>query len=105
MIGVGGFLARIRVLIGIGAGSLALVLLTVVLGRWRTPDHSAPPVPPAAAPAVPVFHEELAGRRYSNQDLRLSVTAPEGWSGALGDRSQDRSPYEGLVVRMTPAGA
>jgi hypothetical protein len=52
-----------------------------------------------------VFHEQLDGPRYRNQDLHLSFSAPEGWSGALGDRSQDRSPYEGLVVRMTPGGA
>jgi hypothetical protein len=49
-----------------------------------------------------VFHESLQGSRYANQDLGLSLRGPEGWDSALGDRSQDRHPYEGLIVRMTP---
>jgi len=96
---------RTRLLAGVGAGFLALIVAAVLVGRWK----SRPEPPPQAAPETsisrPVFHESLEGRNYSNTDLRLSVKAPEGWSGALGDRSQDRSPYEGLVVRMTPAGA
>ena len=98
-------MSRRGLLGGIGAGAVGLVLLAVVVGR-RTSTEAPPSAPPVSAPAAPVFHEQLEGGHYRNADLRISVRAPEGWNGSLGDRSQDRDPYEGLVVKMTPtAGA
>jgi hypothetical protein len=86
----------------LGTGVAALALLVMVAAAVRRSSSSLEPSVPAAKPAAPVFHEALEGRSYRNSDLRLSVSAPEGWSGSLGNRSQDRSPYEGLVVKMTP---
>lgn len=92
---------RRALLLGVlGAGLAGLVAAAAFFGRSAA---APPPPPPPPARKAPVFQEHLDGRRYVNRDLGVSVTGPEGWTGSLGDRSQDRQPYEGLVVRMTPA--
>lgn len=92
-------------LLAAGAAALAILVAAAIWVRTRREEPPPPPHPPSVSlPAAPVFHEQLDGPRYRNQDLRLSFSAPEGWTGALGNRSQDRSPYEGLVVRMSPEG-
>lgn len=95
--------AKVQVVVG-------AALLAVLAGSaaWRFHSRRAVPDPlPSAvpSPSAPVFHEQLDGSRYSNRDLGVTMTAPEGWTGTLGDRSQDRNPYEGLVVRMSPKAA
>jgi hypothetical protein len=83
-----------------GAGLFGLIAIAVLLrSRSSTADL---PAPAKVSRPARTFHETLDGSRYQNQDLGVSVTGPDGWAAALGDRSQDRQPYEGLVVRMTP---
>lgn len=72
------------------------------LGTERFPRPDAQSVASSTAQKKPVYHELIEGSRYSNQDLGLAFSAPDGWRGAPGDRTRDRHPYEGLVVRMNP---
>ncbi len=51
-----------------------------------------------------VYQERLDGRRYVNPDLGLKVMGPEGWQVSKGQRSDVGPAYEGLVVKMEPAG-
>jgi hypothetical protein len=51
-----------------------------------------------------VYQERLDGQRYVNPDLGLKVTGPDGWQVSAGQRSDDGPAYEGLVVKMEPAG-
>lgn len=84
-----------------GLGLFGLIAIAAILHRSPPSTSVLPKSDPAFHPG-PVFHEKLEGSWYQNQDLGVSVTGPDGWTAALGDRSQDRSPYEGLVVRMSP---
>lgn len=97
-------MGRTRILLAAGAGLLGLVVVAAVLVRSRTPEAPAEGTHEPKRPA-PVFHESLEGSKYRNQDLGLAVSGPEGWKASLGDRSQDRHPYEGTIVRMTPAAS
>ncbi len=52
------------------------------------------------------YHETLVSTRYTNDDLKLTVTAPGGWIGALGARPEFAElPYEGLIVKFEKPGA
>lgn len=86
---------------------VAVAFSAIVAGAVAIRFHSRAAAPEAAAPAsaptaAPVFNERLDGRRYDNRDLGVRLTVPEGWTGTLGDRSQDRQLHDGLVVRLTP---
>jgi hypothetical protein len=50
------------------------------------------------------YQERVEGRRYVNPDLGLKVTGPDGWQVSAGQRSDVGPAYEGLVVKMEPAG-
>ncbi|HEX7899973.1 MAG TPA: hypothetical protein VF950_19555 [Planctomycetota bacterium] len=61
---------------------------------------AALPAPRVATP--PVFHEAVDGQTYANADLGFRLRAPENWTLVLGARPRDGTPYEGLVVKMSP---
>jgi hypothetical protein len=94
----------------IAVGLLGVILLGgIIVVRLLPPASHGTNAALAHDPSKPrrgprVYQERVEGRRYVNPDLGLKVTGPEGWQVTPGQRSDDVPPYEGLVVRMEPAG-
>ena len=94
----------------LGAVLLVAVLVAVVVVLMKHPTAAKEPGgfdPNIHRRQRVEYRETLAGRRYTNDDLKLSLIGPAGWAGALGSRPDFADlPYEGLVVKFEqPAAA
>ncbi len=83
-------------------GIIAVRLLPSSAGQGTNAALAHDPDKPRRGPRA--YQESIEGQRYVNRDLGIALSGPKDWSMALGTRTEEEAPYEGLLVKMQPPG-